>query len=82
MKKSNTLNPKLASLILMLAGAFAIGTPAFAPVALAEVTVTSDVAEDDGSDALPDVGEEEEVRDASEETCSEVSEEVTRLSRC
>jgi hypothetical protein len=82
MKKSNTLNAKLASLLLMLAGAFAIATPAFAPAALAEVTVTSDIAEEDDSDSLPEVAEEEDVRDPSLETCDEVSEEVTRLSRC
>ena len=78
MKVANPMTVKLAGLMLMLAAPLAFGT-----AALAEVTITTTIEESGaGSEAPSEPAEEEDVRDVSEETCEELNESITSVSRC
>jgi hypothetical protein len=81
MKLSNLIDRKLAGMFLLLAAPLALGTAVMPSVALAEVTVTTTVTEPENSEE-PVFTEEEDAVTSGAETCEDVSESVTRLSRC
>mgnify|MGYP001157992684 CR=1 FL=1 len=87
MKIENKFAAKLAGLALLLASPVAFGLVLMPSVASAEVTISTTIidSEESGSEDESEVAEAE-VEDAppvsANETCEEVSESLTRLSRC
>ncbi len=87
MKVENKFAAKLAGLALLLASPVAFGLVLMPSVASAEVTISTTIveSEESGSEDESDLAETSESDVApisANETCEEVSESLTRLSRC
>jgi hypothetical protein len=87
MKVENKFAAKLAGLALLLASPVAFGLVLMPSVASAEVTISTTIVESDDAGSedeseVAEVAEEDDAPSVANETCEEVSESLTRLSRC